>query len=40
MIKSRSNTRNIEFDRNVGRHSYLELLRDYLPEMLENVDLT
>jgi len=27
------------FERNVDRDSYLELLRDQLPEMLENVDL-
>lgn len=27
------------FDRNVGRHSYLQLLRDELPILLENVDL-
>jgi len=27
------------FDRNVDRHSYLELLRDHLPGLLENVDL-
>ena len=27
------------FDGNVDRHTYLELLRDYLPGLLENVDL-
>ena len=27
------------FDRNIDRHTYLELLRDYLPGLLENVNL-
>lgn len=27
------------FDRNVDRHTYLQLLRDHLPELLEDVDL-
>ena len=27
------------FDGNVDRHTYLELLRDHLPKLLENVDL-